>query len=532
MNKKRMFGLVLGTTLGLGAASAHAQSSAPPTAEPMRTFVNKSSFYLPINIDERHRSSLREVQLFVKEGAGKPWTLRERVPPTTKFFTFQAPRDGEYSFTVVTLDQNGRTKPANVDGAAAAMTVMLDTEPPLVEISSMPATQEGQNIRCRITDVHLDAAKTKFMYQSGDMAWRPLFASRTEPDVYCIPAQAVHTGMIRVLACDLAGNMCPPIELNVSSLTAGPFRSTGNLPLVPVIETKVEEIVPATPLPGPTLPVGKPAVEEKPPVSAPAQVVRPQEELKPAPDLFPKAVEPVEPIQQVSNAVPRETKAPAPKGELLLEAGAVERQVVNSTRVYLEYQIEAAGASGVGKVEIWLTRDHGQSWQRHGEDTDRQSPAEVNLPGEGVFGIALVISNGRGFSGNAPKAGDSPDQWIEVDVTNPTAELLSVRPAGTEDPGTFIVSWTARDKNLAAEPIDLYYAPSMEGPWTPIAKNVKNEGRYRWSTPSDLGLTFVRLVARDAAGNNCQVHTPQAVATDDLSRPRGRVLGVSTMPPK
>jgi hypothetical protein len=58
-----------------------------------------------------------------------------------------------------------------------------------------------------------------------------------------------------------------------------------------------------------------------------------------------------------------------------------------------------------------------QSWQRLGEDANRKSPVEIDLPGEGLFGVSLVVTNGRGFGGTPPSPGDSPDWWIEVDVT-------------------------------------------------------------------------------------------------------------------
>lgn len=539
MDDKQLFGgklskFLSGAALLLAASSGQAQAPAPN--EPTRTFVNKSSFYLPINLDERFRSTLREVQLYVKDAPGKPWTLRERVPPTQTYFAFQEPRDGEYSFMVVTVDQAGRTNPAVVDATLAAMTVTLDTQAPQVEIAMLPASPEGQNISCQIRDANLDPMKTRLFYQTGDMVWRPLEAAPTKPDLYCIPAQARHTGMIRVLAGDLAGNTCAPIELNVATLALAPFRtgpasappeSFAVVPPTPVKPAEAETT--NKPLEGPALPRPTVLIEEK--VVPVLKQASPKDNKPPVsnvPEVLPGTL--IEApndgaLQQISH------QAPAPKAELRMEPAMPAWQIVNTTRVYLEYQVEATGASGVGKVEIWITRDKGQSWQRYGEDADRQSPAEINLPGEGLFGISLVLSNGRGFGANPPQSGEAPDHWIEVDITNPRADILSVRPTFGDEGGTLLISWTARDKNLAAEPIDLYHAASLDGPWTCIAKNLRNEGSYRWVTPLDLGHAYVRLIARDAAGNACQVHTPQSVATDDLSRPRGRVLGISTSPP-
>ena len=115
----------------------------------------------------------------------------------------------------------------------------------------------------------------------------------------------------------------------------------------------------------------------------------------------------------------------------------VHHLLVNSPRVFLEYRIEQTGASGVGKVEVWCTRDKGQSWQKISEDRDRQSPAEVNLAGDGVYGLTLVVSNGLGFGAQPPAPGDAPDWWIEVDSTPPSrgdydgAAVERRRPGGT-----------------------------------------------------------------------------------------------------
>ena len=58
-----------------------------------------------------------------------------------------------------------------------------------------------------------------------------------------------------------------------------------------------------------------------------------------------------------------------------------------------------------------------------------------------------------------------------------------------------------------------------------------NDGVYRWVPSPDCGShAFVRLSVRDQAGNVAASDSVQAVALDDLSRPRGRVVGISTAP--
>src|SRR5437016_8986678 len=54
-----------------------------------------------------------------------------------------------------------------------------------------------------------------------------------------------------------------------------------------------------------------------------------------------------------------------------------------------------------------------------------RSPIEFDLPGEGLYGVALVMTNGTGLSTTPPQTGESPDYWVEVDLTRPAAQLIS-----------------------------------------------------------------------------------------------------------
>jgi hypothetical protein len=238
---------------------------------------------------------------------------------------------------------------------------------------------------------------------------------------------------------------------------------------------------------------------------------------------------------------PTAAKAPQPNPNTLYEAvktasllqrepAPASRHLANSPRMFLDYKVDALGASGVGRVEIWYTRDLGQSWHKLSDDSDRQSPAEINLPGEGTYGVSLVVSNGRGFGANPPKTGDAPDYWVEIDTTRPIGDITAIH--ASED-GALHITWTARDKNLGGEPIELSYAASREGPWNMIAKGLRNDGLFRWSPPIEVGAqAFFRLTVRDQAGNLSTSETHQAVPLDDQSRPRGRVLGISTSGPR
>ncbi len=540
-------------------APAAVQESTPA---PQKTMLTKSLIHLPIQVSAEARAQLQEIQLYVKEQPSEPWKLREKAVPTQNGFTFQAPRDGEYAFAMVTVDRQGKQNPPDIQREQAGLVVVIDSQAPQIELSSLGTANEGILVQCDVRDTNPDRLKTVFEYQTADLVFRPLDASPDRPNVYCIPAQARVTGMIRAAATDTFGNTSQ-VESNVSQLApraaprpapvaqapveqgpvvppvALPKTNVTNMPMIganipPVAPPPVIGVPPTTPakIAGTDLPMPQPFRIDNPTTIVQVQK---QGEFTPTPTV--EAYKPlpqknVDPAPQQVIPDPRLNPQVAPQVIPQRREGAPQqRQLVNHPHVYLEYQIDQAGASGVGKVEIWITRDQGRSWQRLCEDADRKSPAEINLPGEGLFGVSLVVGNGRGFGATPPSPGDNPDWWIEVDATKPSAEITSVRSGG--DNGASVqIAWTARDKNMGADPVDLFYATNRQGPWMPIARGLKNDGQYRWNPPTEVGQqVHVRLVVRDQAGNLSVAETAQPVVLDDQSRPRGQILGVSTGTP-
>jgi len=209
--------------------------------------------------------------------------------------------------------------------------------------------------------------------------------------------------------------------------------------------------------------------------------------------------------------------------------GGIPLRIVNSSEVSLAYSIEDVGPSGIASVELWMTRD-GKSWSKLGEDEDRISPIVARLPGEGVYGLTLVVRNGVGNGQPPPRAGDPPQLWLEVDLTPPRVQILGCEPARGGENGLLTVTWSASDKNLASRPISLYYATRPEGPWTTIVSGLDNTGKYVWRIPNGTPYQFyVRVEAVDRAGNVGTAETPKPVIVD-LSVPRGRLLGIEGQP--
>ena len=144
---------------------------------------------------------------------------------------------------------------------------------------------------------------------------------------------------------------------------------------------------------------------------------------------------------------------------------------------------------------------------------------------EGKYGFSLVVKNGLGVASPAPKTGDAPQLWVEVDETCPSVQLTECVVSQLD---SLMIGWTASDLHLAHDPITISTAVSKEGPWTVVASGLANTGRYVWKMPRDLPYEFyVKVEALDTAGNVGSDHTPRAVKVD-LCQPKGAVVGIET----
>src|SRR5262249_360999 len=139
-------------------------------------------------------------------------------------------------------------------------------------------------------------------------------------------------------------------------------------------------------------------------------------------------------------------------------------QYLAGTHVSIKFELDKSAAQA---IEVWLTSDEGQTWQKLPAAVQKGNSIDVKLPGEGAFGLCLMGA-GPNSANQAPPRGESPDWRIVVDTTKPRAQLTSIR-SGPD--GSYDVTWTASDKNLKPEPIDLEFSREPEGPWMPMASH-------------------------------------------------------------
>jgi hypothetical protein len=200
--------------------------------------------------------------------------------------------------------------------------------------------------------------------------------------------------------------------------------------------------------------------------------------------------------------------------------------MVNSKTFELDYTIESAGMWGLSKVELWGTTDDGRAWRSFTVDADNQSPMQVTVDAEGLYGFRIEVQRNGDASAPAPQSGQAPEVWVLVDLTPPTLKLERIEQGAGAQADELTVTWQAADASLAPRPIALAYSPSPTGPWTEIASDLENTGRHTWRLDQQTPERFYfRITARDLAGNVGTFETPQALRVEG-ARPRGRIQGV------
>ncbi len=512
-------------------------------------YIKSRNIQLPITFGDA-KSQIKEIKLLVSTDEGKTWTHTASAAPEKQFFTYFAPIDGPYWFTICVIDQQGKQDPPDPYKAGRPRKIFVDTIKPVVRIST--ATRQGDDVQVawEIQEDHVDLSTLKVEYKAvgaQDWAW---FSAPATPGIigqthfrFADPGPLV----VRVQVADLAHNVGQAqadVQTKIITTSATP-------PTLPATSVPVPAVggLPDPRFPGAS-PGGSTVNSTLPQVTAPA-LAGPAPVLNNGPAttaVAPPGVDRFPPVQPVALRQPPERNwaQPAPGypqgGAYAVDtgyrspppafnhwpAGPVPTQITNNPQVALEYEVTKVGPSGVGSVELYVTTDEGRNWQRLADDPDLKSPVVANLPGEGVYGLRLVIASRVGLGRRPPQPGDLPELRVEVDTTPPQVKLFPPQP----DPrrrDALVLTWSASDNhNLLTNPITIQWADRPDGTWQTIAADLSNSGRYNWILPPGVPYrVYLRLIARDSAGNIGYDETPEPVYVD-LHEPEGHLLGISS----
>ncbi len=509
-----------------------ALSAAPPD----HWATNHRSLSVPVKFVER-RSDLRQMILYVSSDRGRTWTESAVAPPDKESFPFYAPTDGMYWMKLCAVYRDGTRSPADVSKGEAALKILVDTLKPVVRIVSAERQGDSIAVRWEIQEEHPDLRTLKMDYRSAEDAAQQWYTVPLEPVLngsVQIRYPAAGGLTIRLQASDTAKNT------NMDTFDVPPAGFAHRGAEAPIVQASAMN-VPSGPSVLPNIP---PAYNPPPPLPPPATNVgweradahvapRPSQEtwggraLATASDTASRG--PAGFDAGSGPAMPSRTFGTEPARRP--QRGALPpKQIVNSPEVVLEYQVQGAGPAGVGRVEVWITEDKGETWRLHASSEKSESTTlKIVLPGEKEYGLRLLALSRVGHGKPPPQPGDPPELVVEVDQTVPHIEILPPVP----DPrhrNTLTLSWIVSDPNLTANPITLEWSVSSNGPWNVIHAGLPNTGHYSWHvrerTPEQV---FLRLGARDLAGNEDHQVTQQPVLVD-LSEPEARLIRVISTP--
>jgi hypothetical protein len=544
-------------------------------------------FAIPFSVDRRVAQPI-EVHLYVSVDQGTNWQLQARQPPGARQFIFRAAGDGEYWFASRTIDAAQRA--GNAAAPRPEFRVVVDTVAPQIELSARP-TKGGQvTTAWQLFDQNLLVSTLKIEYQDGvGKPWQPVTLQLPKDDVVRTsygasatwwPNTSSPTINVRAEVRDRAGNLAtasrrlllpavvtqqqPHAAGRSDALAAIRRPSEGGVPWPS--DNRAEPPAPHAgtspyaqagrpfgnpPLPRPTPNDSLPLTDSKPGVPAQtASAKSVSQEGQPTPLPPPPSqrlannVNPLPTVPAASNGPnlgfpeppsvpidsPRTPGGPSQQDVAAMLPEGERPQMTRSPRFQLEYDVDSVGASGVAEVQLWATADAGRTWRMWGTDDDLESPFDVAVQQEGIFGFHVVVVGKNGMAGRRPRMGDLADIWVGVDTTPPTAELTAATYGEGADAGKLVIQWRAADQYLDARPVTLSFSETPDGPWTRIVSALRNTGRFAWPADPQLpSAVYLKLEVRDEAGNVSSDQTPSLVRIDGLA-PKARIRGIQPLP--
>jgi hypothetical protein len=489
----------------------------PPSPDVVYTKLRTGR--IPAEVPQSRADEILALRLFVSSDQGRTYSIMDTITPDKEGFRYETSEDGEYWFHVVAIRKHGPEEPENFAKLPPRMRLIIDTQPPIVKI--VTAQQQGSElvVSWEVQDKNLDVATLTVEYRTADgSSWAPMsFTPQINGTAKATLTSAAVT--VRVQCKDKAGNLGEaekPLAGDVATAGYNPAVSTASA------TAPQPELTPHDAVSPPSPPIAPPVANPPPTMPQPAQG------MLPVPGVASSGQFNSAPKDQGSVVPPSPpsygSKRPAPA-----------LQIINSCEILLEYRVSKVGPSGIGAVEVWMTRDGGMTWALYAKD---ESAMQANAEGicqrtlqlrdgDGVYGISLVVKSNAGIGKPAPRPGDTPEMLVEVDTTPPEAKLVLPLTPNPALRNSLIVSWYAKDRNLGSKAVKLEWAERPEGPWRLICADQPNTGRYLWQLPQTMpSYVYLRLAVRDNAGNVSTDVTrdPQLV---DMSEPEVQFIRVA-----
>lgn len=510
--------------------------SPAPTLKPW--VARQTTFNIPFSVD-LSRGMPREVQLFVSQDAGKTWHFYGRQAPTAKNFPFRAAGDGDFWFTSRTIDPQRDVPP--VEQLRPELHVQVDTKQPQMEFTAVAGSAGEVTTAWKIADPTLDPKSFKVEYQlAPGEAWRTVAIDHSKSwstpgsllgEMTWYPEGNASAMTVRAEVTDGAGNKSVVNrQLTLSQLTnrvaddrvtAERTTPVAQYTASPISDSDVQRSANSSfkPATGSTTwPANNELRQDVSP--NPGEIPRSQDE-PPKTDGVPgytyapgttsgtNTANNTADARATQSSSVSEPRTALPPGE--------RARMTNSLHFQLDYELDSVGPEGVDEVQLWGSKDFGQTWVRWSLDDDLRSPLEVQVESEGIYGFRVVIVGRNGLATPAPHQGDLADIWVGVDTTQPNARITSAAYGEGSHAGELDIRWEIIDESIGDRGVTLLFGEHPTGPWTTIAAGLPNTQQYYWSVdPNTPREIYLRLEVRDEAGNTAEHQLVEPISTTGL----------------
>jgi hypothetical protein len=507
------------------------------------------NFSIPIRVKPEDRPAIRELRLYCSTDEGQTWQVVASARPDEAAFTFVAPKDGIYWFTVAVISPQGQQDPVDVKRAPVGQRTVVDTTPPAIQLT---AERRGDEVVAAwtCTEDYPVPETLRLEYHTPDLPpdqWVPVGVTPGPTGQSTFKPASGSPLSVRMSLQDRAGNKGLASAELAAAAGGPPIRPVGILaetaqpglkdPLPPVYPGALSGATAGQGMGDRLSDAGKPQQVE--PAFRPQQGAGGPVPLK----MVSGEGAGMQPIAHSDGGAEKHEPEPPPQPPAPAQGAAVPPvQIVNKRQVKLEFEVSQFGPSGLGGVEVYQTLDEGQHWEQVHIDpatTILPLPADgkglpvrgsvlVPLTREGVVhGFVLVVKSRANRGKAPPHLGDVPEARVELDTLAPEIKLFAPTPDPNRRDG-LVLSWVAQDKNLGPNPVTLEWAERPAGPWNVIGQaDMPNTGTHTWQVPGNAPPSvYLRLTVKDLAGNVSVAVTkdPQLI---DLTEPVSKIIGVN-----
>ena len=535
-------------------AERSTKAAAANRPRPVPMITRHTRLNIPFAVNKSVQQAT-EVLLYVSVNQGRDWEIYARQQAGQGQFDFRAPREGSYWFCSRTMDAEQKLWPQGEK--TPELIIIVDVTQPRLQLNSTSLPDGRIQLQWSIHDTNLQPESFQVSGQAaGDPQWEAIpnspLAATTVAGTYqgtatWQPSTSAPVLMVQATVRDQAGNRSEirrRLAINEPTTKKSPPQvipdldrqtATGNPPTVkktttPPVTSKSQ--LPAIPWPvdgsrpnpsatGVTEPTATPPTRF---AASPQRVtVTPSVPLLPDRSPFDtptESVKPNPPSRRLPTA-PNDDTVKLPPGTIV--------QSSNSRYFRLDYDVQKTGDQLPQEIQLWATADGGQSWQQWGIDEDRQSPFQVQVRFEGIFGFRIAVVGQNGLARRQPIPQDPADIWLRVDTTAPEARIESASFGAANQAGNLVIRWQADDLALTQRPISLYYRENSTEKWTTIASGLENSGTYSWPvSPLVPDSIQLRLDAQDEAGNIGSYQHPTPITLLGLA-PESRIRAIQPL---